>query len=116
MRPNSMRNVEELLAEVATGGELTVDEERLIDRITFEKKGQRFGRYATIQVKPVLSIPTISKDTSFAATTAPPSKPSSQRSPKHVQKGKPVPMAGDLPMGNPITAAGMVSATPQNVS
>lgn len=66
----SMRSPEELLAEFATDGEpqLTVDEERLIDRITFSQKGERFGRFKEEQVVEELSMPLLTKDTSMGAT------------------------------------------------
>jgi hypothetical protein len=47
MKPKSMRSLKELLAEVASGNpEITEAEERLIDLITYEQKGERFGRFA----------------------------------------------------------------------
>lgn len=41
----SIRNIEEILADVATGAELSPTEERLVDRITHEKTGKRFGKF-----------------------------------------------------------------------
>jgi hypothetical protein len=47
MKPKSMRSLKELLAEVASGKpEISESEERLIDLITYEQKGERFGRFA----------------------------------------------------------------------
>lgn len=65
----SMRSLEELIAEFATEGpaNLSEDEERLVDRITFEQKGERFGRFAEEREEEDLGIPVLTKDTSMKA-------------------------------------------------
>lgn len=67
--PKKIRSLEEIIAEFATSGpvELSEPEERLVDRITFEQKGERFGRYASIKKAEDLGIPILTQDTSMSA-------------------------------------------------
>lgn len=65
--PRGMRSLEELLAEFATEGpvELNDNEERLVDRITFEKRGERFGSFKEPKTEKRSDILMLSKDTSM---------------------------------------------------
>ena len=102
----SLTNADVVLDKLENGEYLDASEERLADLLVFQKTGQHLDKFKDPKPgRPVYTIPTIGKDKSFTATTQPP------------EAAKPkVPMAGDLPLGNPSVASGVIVAAPQNVS
>lgn len=59
----NMRNVEDILADVAVGNEISLDEERLVDAITFQKTGKRYGKFKNPKKSKIKSMPVISSRT-----------------------------------------------------
>lgn len=63
MKPKNMRNLEDILISVATNEGITADEERLVDLITFQKTGKRFGRFKDKKKSTLpTDIPILSRD------------------------------------------------------
>lgn len=63
--PKSMRPVEDLISEFNEGSkELSLEEERLIDAVLFERTGQRTSKFskAAKQLKPMSINKSLSKD------------------------------------------------------
>lgn len=105
MNAKSMRGVDELLAEIASGkSDLTPDEERLVDRITFSHTGKRFGRFKREKNASDLNIPTISKDTGTKAARerALPKQDKPGKGGKTVTRQ----ISRDIPIGAPVVATG----------
>ena len=116
----SMRSVEQLLAEVASGGEkLSPSEERLIDRITFEHTGKHFGRFAKPQAEEKYDFPTISKDTSFHATTKADEKKPSKTNRKKTEaptRDRTVPVVSGVAVDKPTFSVESLTDASQKVS
>lgn len=101
----SMRSVEDILLDLAAGVELDPDEERLADRLLFEKHGQHTEKFKK-EKKPA-------NENDFPILTAdggviPPSK---KKKSKNVQKEYQVKVDGNAPMASDVVvkAADFVS-------
>lgn len=109
----SLTNSDVVLEKLENGQYLSASEERLADLLVFHKTGKHLDKFKDpTPGRPVYTIPTIGKDKSFTATTQPPEAARPVEPPKKPK----VPMAGDLPLGNPSIASGVSVAAPQNVS
>lgn len=109
----SLTDPDVVLEKLNNGDYLTASEERLADLLTFHESGKRLDKFKDPKPgRQVYTIPTIGKDKSFTATTQPPEAARRAGPPKKPK----VPMAGDLPLGNPSIASGVSVAAPQNVS
>jgi hypothetical protein len=102
----SMRNVEDILLDLAAGVELEGDEERLADRLMYEKHKQRVGKYKK-EKKPANEhdFPILTAD----GTVIEPSKKKAKKI--TVQKEYEVKMDGNAPMASDVVvkAADFVS-------
>lgn len=109
----SLTNSDVVLEKLENGQYLSASEERLADLLVFHKTGQHLDKFKDpTPGRPVYTIPTIGKDKSFTATT----QPREEAKPVIPPKKPKVPMADDLPLGNPIVASGVIVADPQNPS
>lgn len=98
----SMTDAAVILEKLADKEKLDPDEERLADLLTFHKTGKHLSKFKNPKPSaPAYSIPIISKDKSFSATTEEP-----------VDK----PARPELPISTLVIASGVPVSSPQGVS
>lgn len=100
----NMRNTEDILLDLAAGVTLDPDEERLADRMMYEKHGQRVGSFKTSKKTNDYEFPIIMADGTVI-------EPANKKAKKTVQKEYQVKLDGNAPIGSDVVvkAADFVS-------